>query len=95
MKALLIVLTLLEIAAVLGVLVGYLLVITGALRRTTRLLAKVSFGVRAIETQCEAVGPWTLRLNEQLSGISSGLTELTRLAEDATRTTTSTSADGR
>lgn len=81
MTALLVVLSLLEIALVLTVLVAYLVAIARSLRRTTRVLAKVSFGVRAIETQCQAVGPWTMRLNEQLAGLSAGLRDLTRLAE--------------
>ncbi len=83
MTALLVTLTLLEIAVVLVVLVYYLLRITASLRRTSVLLGKVAFGVRAIETQCSAIGPGVLTINEQLSGVSSALSELTRLADDA------------
>lgn len=82
MKALLVVLTLLEIALVVAVLVYYLVAIARALRRTAVLLGKVSFGVRAIETQCGAIGPSVRRINEQLTAISGALTAVTGLAQD-------------
>ena len=83
MTALLVTLTLIEIAVVLVVLVYYLLRIAASLRRTSILLGKVAFGVRAIETQCSSIGPSVVTINEQLSGVSAALSELTRLADDA------------
>lgn len=80
MTALLVTLTLVEIAVVAIVLVVYLLAIAGSLRRTAVLLGKVSFGVRAIETQCSAIGPSVLKVNDQLAGIADGLGELAELA---------------
>lgn len=82
MKALLVVFTLLEIALVAGVLVYYLVAIARSLRRTAVLLGKVSFGVRAIETQCGAIGPSVGRINERLAAISAALTALTGLAQN-------------
>lgn len=81
MTALLVTLTLVEIAVVLGVVVGYLIAIAKSLRRTAVLLGKVSFGVRAIETQCSSIGPSVLRINEQLSGVAGALGGLAELAD--------------
>lgn len=83
MNALLITFTLLEIALVTVVLVYYLLRIAASLRRTSTLLGKVAFGVRAIETQCSSIGPSVVMINEQLSGASGALSTLTLLADDA------------
>jgi uncharacterized protein YoxC len=83
MTALLVVLTLLEIAVVIAALVVYLVLIRRSLARTVQLLAKVSFGVRAIETQCEVVGPATSRLNQRLAEAAGAVHELNRLAEQA------------
>ncbi len=84
MTALLVVLTLLEIVIVVGVLVAYLVAISRSLRRTTVLLGKVSFGVRAIETQCAPIGPSVLTINSQLAGIAAALGSVTALADEAT-----------
>ncbi len=81
MTALLVVLSLLEVALVLGVLVGYLVAITRSLRRTSRHLAKVGFGVRAIETQCTPVGPGVRRVNAQLEAVAGALRQLAELAD--------------
>lgn len=81
MTPLLVTLTLLEIALVVAVLVYYLLRIAASLRRTAVLLGKVAFGVRAIETQCSAIGPSVLVVNGQLRQVADALAELTRLAD--------------
>jgi hypothetical protein len=47
---------------------------------TIGYLAKISFGVRAIERQCEPVGPTVARINEQLEGLAGGLGHLEHLA---------------
>lgn len=81
MKALLVVLTLIEVALVVGVLVYYLVAIARSLRRTAELLGKVAFGVRAIETQCGAIGPSVTSINERLTAISAAVARLTSLAQ--------------
>ncbi|MFP5219811.1 MAG: hypothetical protein ACLGIG_08750 [Actinomycetes bacterium] len=83
MTALLVTLTVVEILLVVAVLVYYLLRIAASLRRTSALLAKVSFGVRAIETQCEVIGPSVLRINDQLRGVADALADVTELADAA------------
>jgi len=83
MTALLVVLTILEILVVVAVLVFFLVAIARSLRRTTALLAKVSFGVRAIESQCAPIGPSVLTVNSQLAGIAAALGTVTGLANTA------------
>lgn len=80
MRPLLVVLTVVEIAAFAIVLVVYLVAIVRTLRRTSANLAKVSFGVRAIEDQCVPIGPSVVRINNQLQGIAAALGGLARLA---------------
>ncbi len=80
MIALLVTFTLLEIVIFVGVLVYYLNRIIGSLRRTSGVLGKVSFGVRAIETQCSAIGPSVLTINDQLRVIAGALRDLAGLA---------------
>jgi hypothetical protein len=89
MRTLLVVLTLVEVALVLAVLVGYLVAIGRSLRRTAVLLGKVAFGVRAIETQTEMVGAQVPALNERVTGVSAALRDLASLAGGAA------SGDGR
>lgn len=81
MRTLLVIATAVEIVLVLVVLVVYLLAITRSLRRTSVHLAKVSFGVRAIESQCAPIGPSVVRINEQLETIAGVLHDLGDLAE--------------
>ncbi len=83
MTALLVTLTLVEIVLVVIVLVYYLVAIARSLRRTTVLLGRVSFGVRAIETQCAPIGPSVVKINEQLTGIAAALGAVTGLANQA------------
>lgn len=83
MRALLVVLTVAEIVLVVAVLVYYLLRIAGSLRRTSELLGKVSFGVRAIETQCSVIGPAVVTINGQLEGVAAALSDVTDLAHAA------------
>ena len=76
MTVLLIVLTALEVLLVVGVLVGYLVAIARSLRKAADALAKVTFGVRAIETQVAPVGPRVLRINEQLEALAAAVPAL-------------------
>ncbi len=81
MTALLVTLTLLEIVVVVVVLVYYLMRIAASLRRTSVLLGKVAFGVRAIETQCSSIGPSVVTINDLLGGVAAALAQLTALAD--------------
>jgi len=83
MTALLVFLTIVEIVLVVFVLVYYLCRIAGSLRRTSTLLGKVAFGVRAIETQTNVIGPSVLVVNEQLTIIATALDDLAALANAA------------
>ncbi|MDQ6650419.1 MAG: hypothetical protein M3Z02_09930 [Actinomycetota bacterium] len=83
MTALLVTLTLVEIALVAVVLVYYLMRVAASLRRTSVLLGKVAFGVRAIETQCNVIGPAVVTVNGQLAGVAGALSDLTGLADAA------------
>ncbi|GAC1328507.1 MAG: hypothetical protein NVSMB13_15670 [Mycobacteriales bacterium] len=83
MTALLVTLTLVEIALVAVVLVYYLIRVAASLRRTSVLLGKVAFGVRAIETQCNVIGPAVVTVNGQLEGVAGALSDLTGLADAA------------
>jgi hypothetical protein len=83
MTGLLVTLTIVEIVLVVVVLVYYLARIAGSLRRTATLLGKVSFGVRAIETQTEVIGPSVTKVNEQLVTVADALADLTDLATAA------------
>ncbi len=69
MRILLITLTVAEIVLVIGVLAYYLVQISKSLHETSRHLAKITFGVRAVETQCSTIGPNVARINEQLTAI--------------------------
>jgi len=80
-NAQLIILSIVEILLVAAVLVYYLLRIAASLRRSSVLLGKVAFGVRAIETQCNVIGPAVLTVNDQLGGIADAFADLTHLAD--------------
>ncbi len=90
MTALLVTLTVVEIVLVAVVLIYYLARIAGSLRRTSVLLGKVAFGVRAIETQCSVIGPAVVIVNKQLGGIAQGLADLTGLADAAAESSPAT-----
>lgn len=85
MRTALIILTVGEIAIFLGALVVYLIRIRRSLVRTSQTLAKVAFGVRAIETQTGTIGPSVLKVNEQLHAIAKAVDGLADTAE-ASRT---------
>jgi len=93
-RVLLVIATLLEIALVIGALAVYLARITRSLRATSALLGKVTFGVRAIETQCESIGPSVTRINSQLAVIAGALDGVAGLAEAAAGPAPATPAPG-
>jgi hypothetical protein len=84
---LLVTLTAIEIALFLGAVVVYLIRILQSLRKISLYLGKVTFGVRAIETQTAPIGPSVVKINGQLEGIAAALDGVALLA--------STKADGR
>lgn len=86
MRVLLIALTVLEIAVLIGALAVYLVLISRSLRNVVMSLGKVTFGVRAIETQTASVGGSLGAVNSRLSNIADGLKDLTRLANKRTKT---------
>lgn len=77
MTALLVVLTVLEIAIVIVVLAIYVVLITRRLRTISSYLAKIAFGVRAVDSQTAGIEPHTGRINaglrqlEDLLGVKS------------------------
>lgn len=81
MRTLLIVLTVVEIVIVVGALALYLVAIARSLGRISQSLAKVTFGVRAIETQTSSIGPSVVRVNEQLEVVAAALDGLGTKAE--------------
>jgi len=83
MRGLLIAGTLVEITLVVAVLAIYLVKIARSLRSTAAALAKVSFGVQAIETQCAPIGPSVVRINGQLGTVANALSQLAALADRA------------
>ena len=81
MRSLLIILTVAEIALVIGVLAFYLIRISRSLHLSAKHLATVTFGVRAVETQCSSIGPSVTRINEQLQGIAGAVAGVADRAE--------------
>lgn len=81
MRGLLLTLTAVEIVLFLGAVVLYLIRITRSLRKTSLYLGKVTFGVRAIETQTAPIGPSVVKINGQLEGIAGALAGVAALAE--------------
>lgn len=78
--SLLIFLTAVEIALVVGALAYYLMRIGNSLQITAEYLAKVSFGVRAIEQQCAPIGPASTTINGKLEGVAHALESLGAMA---------------
>ncbi len=83
MRTLLTLLTALEIVVFIGALALYLHWIASSLRRTSASLAKVTFGVRAIETQAAPIGAGVTKINGQLATIAGALEGVAALAEQA------------
>ena len=73
MVALHIVLTLFDIVLFVAVLGYFLHRIAGQLRSIAANLAKITFGVRAVETQCAVIGPAADRINDNLAQAAAGL----------------------
>lgn len=81
MRTLLIVLTVFEIVLVVAVLAAYLSAIGRRLESIAASLAKVAFGVRAVDSQTASIGPSVTRLNEELEAIVGALPGIAHKAE--------------
>lgn len=80
---LLIVLTVLEILALVLVLFTMVNIVITRLKSIASTLAKVSFGVRAVETQVTALGPALDRVNATAGNIAAALPGIAEKAERA------------
>ncbi|MDQ4131161.1 MAG: hypothetical protein M3133_09285 [Actinomycetota bacterium] len=86
MRALFIALTVLEAGVFLAVVVAYLVRTARSLQAISRLLGKVAFGVRAIESQTAPIGPTITRLNQQWDVVVETFAGLNRQVGDGGRT---------
>ena len=78
---LLITLTTIEILALVIVLAIYLIMISRLLRSIASTLAKVTFGVRAVDQQCANIGPAVSQVNRGLQDIVGALPGIAAKAE--------------
>ncbi len=79
------ILTVLEIVGLVAVLAIYLSVIARLLNSISANLARITFGVRAVETQCAVIGPAVDRINGNLADTASGLQDAAQAAERLAR----------
>ena len=75
-----VVLTVLVIALVVGTLAYFLGVIARVLNSISATCGKITFGVRAVETQCAVIGPAVSRIN---GGLQELVARLDRAAAEA------------
>ena len=78
MNTVLIVVTLVEVAAVVVVLALYLIAIAAKLRKVSTTLGLITFGVRAIEKQTEPIGPVVGDINGALEQVAAALDEVSK-----------------
>ena len=77
--------TVFEIALVVATLAFFLNRVANQLNHIVATLAKVTFGVRAVETQCAVIGPAADRINANLSEAADGLERAAVLSERLAR----------
>lgn len=82
---LLITLTVVEILALVAVLAVYVVLVTRRLRSISSNLGRIAFGVRAVETQLERIGPAATRVNHGLGTLATSLPIVTEKAEQLAR----------
>ncbi len=80
-----VILTVVEIALLVAVLGYFLNVIARQLNSISGTLGKITFGVRAVETQCAVIGPATERLNSSLQQVARTLEDAASRAERVAR----------
>lgn len=66
-----------EALLLVAVLAGYLIAIADTLRRVSATLGKITFGVRAIETQTQPLGPRVGEVNDSLEQVATRLAKAT------------------
>jgi hypothetical protein len=76
-----IVLTVLEIAVLVGTLATFLNIVAKQLNRISANLARIAWGVRAVETMCGVIGPAVDRINGNLVDVNNDLTRAAAAAE--------------
>ncbi len=79
------VLTVLEIVLLVVVLAFFLNRVAAQLNHICSNLARVTFGVRAVETQCGVIGPAADRINANLASTAAGLEQAAAQAERLSR----------
>ena len=80
----LIALTITEVVLLVGVLAGYLIAIAARLRSVSKTLGRITFGVRAIETQTAPIGPRLTEINGALGQVAGALQEVAGTAPSGT-----------
>lgn len=74
-------LTIFEIALLVGVLATFLNIVAKQLNRISANLARIAWGVRAVETMCGVIGPAVDRINGNLVDVNNDLTRAAAAAE--------------
>jgi hypothetical protein len=75
-------LTVFEIALLVGVLATFLNIVAKQLNRISANLARIAWGVRAVETMCGVIGPAVDRINGNLVDVNNDLTRAAAAAEN-------------
>jgi hypothetical protein len=83
--ALQVILTVLEIVLLVVVLAFFLNQVAKQLNSISSNLARITFGVRAVETQCAVIGPAVDRVNANLASAAGGLDQAAAQAERLAR----------
>lgn len=78
----LVTLSVVEILLLVAVLALFLLLLTRRLRQVVDSLARIAFGVRAVETQVGLVSPATTEVNERLAELTRAVAEAADRAEE-------------
>jgi hypothetical protein len=78
--------TLAEVVLLVAVLAGYLIAIAVRLRSISSTLGKVTFGVRAIDTQTKPLGPRLGEINGALDQVAQALQAVAGTGADGTPT---------
>jgi hypothetical protein len=79
--ALRVLLSVFEIAMLVGTLAFFLNVVAKQLNSISANLARITFGVRAVETQCAVIGPAVDRINGNLAEVNNDLVRAAAAAE--------------
>jgi hypothetical protein len=80
-----IILTVFEVVLLIGTLAFFLNIVARQLNSISATLAKITFGVRAVETQCLVIEPAAERINRNLAAIADGLEQAASRAERLAR----------